>query len=74
MDCDMSPPVSTKTFMMSDSRDNFLPPRIASTDLLPVLIISTRRRRSCTSIPVANEEPYVAVSRDNNVHGTKLLP
>ena len=36
----------------------FIPPRIVSTALLPVLMVSTRLRLSETSRPVAKEEPW----------------
>lgn len=38
-----------------------VPPRILSTLLLPVLIMFTLLRLSCTSTPVAKEEPYIGI-------------
>lgn len=38
--------------------DIYAPPKIVSTSLLPVLIDITLLRLSCTSTPVANEEPW----------------
>jgi hypothetical protein len=38
-----------------------VPPRILSTLLLPVLMMFTLLRLSCTSTPVAKEEPYAGI-------------
>lgn len=44
--------------MAEPRRKEHIPPRIASTALLPVLIAMTFLRLSATSTPVENEEPY----------------
>ena len=58
IDCDIIPPVIVCNWYNCCSRTTMiLPPKIASTDLLPVLITRTRFLLSWTSNPVAKEEP-----------------
>ena len=64
MDCDIRPPVKARHEIVHFQLQfvfRYLPPSVASTALLPVLIPKTRLRFSWSSRPVANEDPLFLI-------------
>jgi hypothetical protein len=53
---------TARLLTVKGEKEGTIPPRIVSTFLLPVLISRTFLRLSCTSNPVANDEPSKAMS------------
>jgi hypothetical protein len=71
----MMPPVRVRSRVIIGKRIKNSPPRIPSTDLLPVLITITLLRLSWTSTPVENDDPWAGfyLKRENNRVGYLLL-
>ena len=67
MDWDMIPPFHLMRVFQTLVCTMFIPPRIVSTALLPVLMVSTRLRLSETSRPVAKEEPWSSLQHMQKV-------
>ena len=64
----MNPPEITRfDFVHFHTAIEDLPPSMASTALLPVLIVKTRLRLSCISSPVAKEDPLFTIHYENRV-------